>query len=230
MLKNISYNILLNMKRYWFLGIISNAICTFFVTAIYILSVRLVIYFYYHSNSINNELVNFKLNIFNTLLIFFALLSFIYLMNHTLKFASNKIENFLDGFKSLNVKNWNMFQSRLLKLILDIPLIFILGIILLSVKFQFAISVFCLYCILFITIVFEKNKLVNNLDIILVRSFLDISTILIFIIMALFFDIFDFEKEILDTLICVFGTRLSNAIFVSSTNCFKSLNNQLKQK
>ena len=74
---------------------------------------------------------------------------------------------------------------------------------------------------------FDKNKLINNLDFSLIRSFLDISTILLFILMALFFNMFDFKNEILACLICVFGTRLSNALFISSTNCLKKLKKQL---
>lgn len=227
MIKKIIYNIFLNMKVYWFLAVLSNAICTLFVTAIYILSVRMVIYFYHHSNSINEGLINFKLNIFNTLFFFFLVLFFIYVMNLILKFTSNKIVTFLNNFKTEGVSNWQMFQSRLLKIILDLPLVFLLGIILFLVKFQFAILVFILYFILFISIVIKNNKLINSLDTVLIRAFLDISTILIFIILALFFNIFNFEKEILATLVCVFGTRLSNALFVSSTNCFKGLKKQV---
>lgn len=227
MIKKIIYNIFLNMKAYWFLAVLSNAICTLFVTAIYILSVRMVIYFYHHSNSINEGLINFKLNIFNTLFFFFLVLFFIYVMNLILKFTSNKIVTFLNNFKTKGVSNWQMFQSRLLKIILDLPLVFLLGIILFLVKFQFAILVFILYFILFVSIVIKNNKLINSLDTVLIRAFLDISTILIFIILALFFNIFNFEKEILATLVCVFGTRLSNALFVSSTNCFKGLKKQV---
>ena len=227
MIKKIIYNILQNNKGYWLMGVICNTINTFFVTAIYILSVRLVIYFYHNSNTINQGDINFRLNISYVLIVFFALVIFIYLSNFAFKFAFDKINNFLISFKSSNVDNWEMFQSRLLKIIFDIPIIFILGIVLFFMKFQFAILVYCIYLSLFTIILFDKNKLINNLDFSLIRSFLDISSILLFILMALFFNMFDFKNEILACLICVFGTRLSNALFISSTNCLKKLKKQL---
>ena len=221
LIKKFLYFGMIHIKFYWFIAFLANLFSSFFVTIIYILSIRLAVHFYQNPNITIDEVNYLNLNIFNvsSFFIFLGILS--YLSSKILKYNIDKMKFHFISIKDLKVKNWDLTQARIIKIMLDLPVVFILIIILFWAEFKFGLVVICSY--FFITYLLFSNYLEYKIDNITLRSFLDIFTILTFILMVLFFNIFDLMKDILSALICVFGTRLCNALFLSTLRTTKNL-------
>lgn len=211
-------------KWCWLAATFANTFCSFFVTAVYICTVRML--FQIHKTSSSMHLEQY-LSVSNALFVgglFAGLGLLFFIMHRTLHIHKTDLEKFLGVLLKNTGEGWEMNSSRLAKVMLDFPVISMMLGLMIFIKPSYGLFILFFYSIVIYVLWRDLVPSISHLNAQVLRAFLDITTILIFVISVLFIDLFDFQTEVLGMLVCVFGVRLSNALLVPIVQALMRLN------